>query len=681
MQFLAPWFLLGGLAVAVPLVLHLIRHQQRDRIPFGSLMFLKASPPPVQRKKRLENWPLLLLRCLILLLLALAFARPYFSDPPTSSTSGGMGRRVLFLIDTSASMRRGNLLDQAKSRVREAVRKMSSADSAALAVFDGSFRVIQPWTRDSGPLQASLATIDPTFAATHLGDAMIRASEFAIAGDATNDLAETTIQVFSDFQQGLRLDGLQGYAWPRQVRFQLMAVSDQAKDNAHWTLQPPSENSTNRMPALRLVNEAGGSLTSFQIRWEKAGQSVGQQLGVSVPAGQARTVSIPLEIGADSAILAGESVLFDNTAFIAPMRARVASVAFFGVQNAADPSGLYFFLDRALIPTPRLEVRLRSGKGLAPDDKVQWMVVSSGLSGEQAKEVRKRVLEGSHLLWLAAEAADLAGLDGVLDAPPNPDPAPRATEEALIGQVDYDHPFFAMFRDARFNDFTKIRFWKHLRLTMPESGGPRVLMRFDDGSPALSEWHVGRGQVSLLASDWMPAHSQLALSSKFVPMLFAMIETALDADPDQSSLPSQAFVGDVLSIPKGSDRISGPAGKSKPLGVDRRFQPSTPGVYQFIGLTNGVLGECAVNIDPAESRLAPLATNTWSSLRIPTVEAGGNIAQAEQHRLQRETAVAQERRQHWWQLLLFIVLLLGLTESFWAAWVGSRTQEKPMVTI
>ncbi len=681
MQFLAPWFLLGGLAVAVPLVLHLIRHQQRDRIPFGSLMFLKASPPPVQRKKRLENWPLLLLRCLILLLLALAFARPYFADPPTSSTSGGMGRRVLFLVDISASMRRGNLLDQAKSRVREAMQKMSAADSAALAVFDGNFRIVQSWTGDAVLLQASLAAVEPTFEATHLGDAMIRASEFATTGDATNNPAETTIQVFSDFQQGSRLDGLQGYAWPRQVRFQLQSISDQAMDNAHWTLQPPSENSTNRLPTLRLVNESGGGITSFQIRWEKAGLSVGQQFGVSVPAGQAKAVSIPPETGADSAILSGESVVFDNTTFIAPMRARVANVAFFGARNVTDPSGLYYFLDRALVPTPRLEVRLRSGTELAPSDKVQWMVVSSGLSAEQAKEVHQRVREGVHLLWLAAEAVDLKGLDGVLDAAPNPDPAARTTEEALVGQVDYDHPFFAMFRDSRFNDFTKIRFWKHLRLTLPESGGPRVLMRFDDGSPALVEWHVGRGQVNLLASDWMPAHSQLALSSKFVPMLFAMVETALDSDPDQSLLPSQAFVGDVLSVPKGSDRVSGPAGQSKLLGVDRRFQPSIPGVYQFSGLSNGILGECAVNIDPAESRLAPLATNTWSSLRIPTVEAGGNIAQAEQHRLQRESAVAQERRQHWWQLLLFVVLLLGLTESFWAAWVGSRTQEKPVVTI
>ena len=97
MNFLAPLFLFGALAVIGPILFHLIRRTTREVTPFSSLMFLKPSPPRVTRRSRLENILLLLLRCLVLLALALGFARPFFrqtvaQDPGT----GGPGRRIAY---------------------------------------------------------------------------------------------------------------------------------------------------------------------------------------------------------------------------------------------------------------------------------------------------------------------------------------------------------------------------------------------------------------------------------------------------------------------------------------------------------------------------------------------------------------------------------------------------------
>ena len=70
MSFLAPLFLLGGLAVGLPIVFHLIRRTTREQKVFSSLMFLLPTPPRLTKRSRLENWLLLLLRCLALGLLA-----------------------------------------------------------------------------------------------------------------------------------------------------------------------------------------------------------------------------------------------------------------------------------------------------------------------------------------------------------------------------------------------------------------------------------------------------------------------------------------------------------------------------------------------------------------------------------------------------------------------------------
>ena len=63
MSFLAPLFLLGGMAIAAPLLFHLIRRNTKEKFTFSSLMFLRADPPTVTRKSKLEDILLLLVRC------------------------------------------------------------------------------------------------------------------------------------------------------------------------------------------------------------------------------------------------------------------------------------------------------------------------------------------------------------------------------------------------------------------------------------------------------------------------------------------------------------------------------------------------------------------------------------------------------------------------------------------
>src|SRR5256886_14142582 len=102
MSFLAPLFLLGALAVALPVIFHLIRRTTRERTPFSSLMFLQPSPPRLTRRSRLEHILLLLLRCVILCLLALGFARPFIKKATNADAASAGARRKVILVDSSA---------------------------------------------------------------------------------------------------------------------------------------------------------------------------------------------------------------------------------------------------------------------------------------------------------------------------------------------------------------------------------------------------------------------------------------------------------------------------------------------------------------------------------------------------------------------------------------------------
>ena len=89
MSFLAPLFLAGVAAVALPLLFHLARRTPRVRLRFPSLMFLVPTTPRLTRRNRLEHWLLLALRCLGLALLAFGFARPFLKETDSAAEGGG----------------------------------------------------------------------------------------------------------------------------------------------------------------------------------------------------------------------------------------------------------------------------------------------------------------------------------------------------------------------------------------------------------------------------------------------------------------------------------------------------------------------------------------------------------------------------------------------------------------
>ena len=105
MNFLYPLFLAGIAAVGSPILLHMVRQRTRKHIAFSSLMFVPAAAPRFKNRSKIENIPLLLLRCLIIALLAFAFSRPFFARPLSNEPSRA-AERIVLLIDTSASMRR-----------------------------------------------------------------------------------------------------------------------------------------------------------------------------------------------------------------------------------------------------------------------------------------------------------------------------------------------------------------------------------------------------------------------------------------------------------------------------------------------------------------------------------------------------------------------------------------------
>ncbi|MFO0910851.1 MAG: hypothetical protein U0794_21340, partial [Isosphaeraceae bacterium] len=224
-----------------------------------------------------------------------------------------------------------------------------------------------------------------------------------------------------------------------------------------------------------------------------------------------------------------------------------------------------------------------------------------------------------------------------------------------------------------FNDFTKVRFWKYRRIKADALGEARVIARFEGGDPALIEKVVGTGRLFVLTSGWAPADSQLARSSKFVPLMGGLLEGPGGA-VSESAL---SRVGDPVRLPppKNADepiRVATPSGASLlvPAG-ERDFKATNePGVYTSRAGTGS--WSFAVNLDPAESRTAPLAVETLQQLGCKLAGEEAAAPDAE-HRRQLQNAEL-EGRQKLWRWLIVAVTAILIVET-WIA--GRQSRSRP----
>ena len=115
MSFLSPLFLVGAVAAAIPIVLHLLKRVPDARVKFSAVKLLRSAPVEHARKRHLRALLLLALRVAALLLLAFAFARPFFASGGARASSGV----TVVALDTSLSMSAPGQFDKARQLARQ----------------------------------------------------------------------------------------------------------------------------------------------------------------------------------------------------------------------------------------------------------------------------------------------------------------------------------------------------------------------------------------------------------------------------------------------------------------------------------------------------------------------------------------------------------------------------------
>lgn len=699
MSFLTPLYIAGALAVTLPVLFHLIQRSPRHEVPFSSLMFLSPSPPRITRRSRLEHLLLLTLRGLALILLALAFARPFLRQQvPADGLDDRAGRLVSILVDTSASMQRGDLWQQAVAAIDQTVEECRPQDRMQLFAF--SDKLIQV----AG--QAELAQVDParrrafvaervkdlrpTWAGTHLGQALVDVlalqSETALEPGTQADIPRRIVLV-SDMQSGSRLSVLGDVPWPVNVELELKPVTAPTGNAGVSRLADltPSEirDGESRDAAvlrIRVANSSDSSRDQFELRWEDdSGNSTEIAEEVYVPSGESRVVRLPYSHEAlkrRRLVLSGDGYDFDNTLYCVAKERPALNVVYLGADNGSDVEGLRYYLEQALLANEERDISIVDFEAdeafaLEAVPTQPLVVVTTAPTENELRRLKVYVSAGGTVLYVIATAEAGAGLQTLLDLEEITCEDAQVRGYSLLSHIRFDHPLFASMAGAKFNDFTHIRFWNYRRLNEEAFANSAILAEFETGDPAIIETRVGKGRVVVMAAGWHPRDSQLARSWKFPLMVSSLISSgAADAEFRRDYL-----VNEPVPLPDRS-QLSGPVTVIPPEGAEETLKETAdvyrgttqPGIYTLSG-AEGPL-PFAVNVDPVEHDTSPLPAEAFEQLgcRLPGTADSAQRAVRQRHLQDRE----QESRQKFWQWLLTAMLVVLIVET-WLAGRLSRT--------
>lgn len=678
MSFLAPLFLVGLAAVAVPIFVHLIQRERRDVIAFPSLMFVRRIPYQSTERRRIHNWWLLLLRLAALAAIVAAFSRPFFRvDPVVAAVAGD--REVVILLDRSASMGYGDRFARAQARATDVVNGLGGGDRASLVLFDDSPEETVRATADRGTLIAAIEAATVSSGATRFAPALRLAQ--SRLGTAAGSRKEAFL--ISDFQRS---------GWVRQEEIHLpegatltpVSVADDAAGGVSVTSlgidREPFSGAERVTLRVGLANRGAEPVSTLPVTLEIDGRTVERREVAIAPDSAAAVTFAPItvaESNVQGVIRAGTDALpQDNNFFFVLSPTRPISVLL--IQNDAA-SGMFVktALDLGRAPAFRTETVSASTVTADALSGRSLVIVNDVTLSSPAAQLLARFAErgGGVLLVLGARTpagADWPLMPGALSAPVDR----TAASSGTLGFLDYSHPAFDEFRDPRSGSFANMRFLRYRGLRpLPTD---RVLARFDDGAVAIAERRVGEGRVIAVTSTLDGSWNDAPRHTMYLPLVHELASYLAQYEVSDAwqtvgrmfdiSSPVGALVREGQVAPGTTDGavrgvVVSPSGEQTTLGAGgtEAIALAEQGFYsvRLSGSGDRRPYAVAVNLAAEESDLASVPPAEL----VARVTGGSAVSAGAASELEPLTPSDMEKRQSFWWFLLVGGLVALLAEA------------------
>ncbi len=573
MSFLNPIMLAGLAAVSVPIIIHLLNRRKFQKVMWAAMRFLKISVEQNQRRMRIEDMILLALRCLLLMLLALALARPAILSNSTDVFGQSKVTGVI-ILDNSQSMGVSDgamtRFDKARQAAEQALDSMPAG--SASAVFLASDIV-----RGSIPEP----TFDFNLARKIIREAPLtdRATDLFPAIEKAIDTLKGRLVIRKEIF--LITDG-QAAGWRQLTEIQNVLEKTRTEIKSHIILVGEHEEKNLGVSELRLAS--GLSPVKQPLRFEVKVSNYGKEerrdtrVSLSVdgeppcdeftvdalPAGATKSVSLFAKLRTEgfhsvTARIPEDRLPADDKRTVAVRAIKEVRVLLVDGEPGNEPrDGETFFLRHALVPVPSEfaeEYFVKSKTITGPEfsqarlDDYDAVVLANVADFSEAtlKNIEQYLRRGGGLLIFPGGRVNVTFYNEQLLKRFNFLPAAlgqlrgeadQDEKYTTLQEKDYTHPVVSIWNDPASGTLGSARFFRAFELkpapaTTPkaergrkpkdekpqEAGDPQIILKFADDTPAVMERTWGLGRVVLFSSTADNAWNDLPVRLAFVPLV------------------------------------------------------------------------------------------------------------------------------------------------------------------
>ena len=666
MGFLTPWFL-GGLAIlGLPVYVHLLRQYRQKPIPFSSLMFFERRTQSSIKHRRLKYLLLFSLRCLFILLLALAFARPYIHS--TTIARANSGRTMVFAVDNSFSMQQDDRFANAKKAALDSINAMRPDDRGQVISFGGPSKLLTDMTQDKQSLRAALAAIE-------VGDDTSSYSELSRVLRSTAESLKTdiTADVFTDVQKSSLPPSFSDLKLDDGTKMEIHPVASAPVPN--WTVEnveaPGRVFDTKKVRTVATIAGYGTPEATRKVTLVANGKPL-ETKSVKVPASGRATVEFltldapygmtRCEIQIDSA----DAFPQDDKWLFSVGRADPKPAL---LVHAPEDTASSLYVKTALESSSEAAFTLESlpsnQSSNANVSKYAFVILSDpGPLPQKFEDALDKYVQagGSVLLTLGKNAvpgrhlpiADLQvmGLHSI---------NPERESVLTVASVDTSYPSF-----SRAQNWGGVEFFQAAKLQLPQaSPDTRVAATLSDGSPLFIDRKIGAGHALVFTSALDNIANNLPVEPVWLPFIDQTTHDMGGIGTAQGNYKVGSFVELRTAREKGVPvEIVGPGvdGKSdkRLLSLSESTKASS---FQFpsqgffdIRRANGREELAAVNTDRRESDFALVPQETldlWKNTGVGQ-KSGPSTTASDQQR---------DDKAELWPWVLAMLAVLAVAES------------------
>ncbi len=555
LTFLQPAFLLGALAAAVPVIIHLIYRRRALVHRFPAVRFLLLADKRTARKFRLTQWLLLALRILAILLLAFVLARPHLTGSNVQAAPLAPPQATVILVDNSLSMQyrdgQETRLQRAKTLASRLVQGLARQDSAVvlpLLMPEEAANTPVFLSHEQTILQEQLAALQPSHATVDLPSALQRA--FTLLQESPTPrrrlvfLSDLTMHGWEEFHLS------QLSVVPEQMTLHFIRLGGPQRDanalitDVRITEKPFIEHAPLDVTAM-VQNRSATALRNLRVDLFLGPNAVGQQL---VDLGPDAQLSVPFRIAAPPAGLHWGEVRLEGDGFAEDDRfyyaLRTVTPVHVLLVDGDPGTSLFdseiFYLLHALQPRgvlgrPLFYPKPIPWEGLEQERLNDYQVVVlcnvEALSPQVRQRLYQFVVEGGGLIFFAGNRVDPVRYNAMFyrsDTLLLPlalgQPTQRQQEQPMtIGTVHSTHEALA----ASAGEETMLqrgKFYRYLTMeglnTVP---GVRMLLAFQDGRPLLVDKDLGHGRVLFFAASADRDWTDLPTRTAYVPLIHGLV--------------------------------------------------------------------------------------------------------------------------------------------------------------